>query len=70
MVKKNDFKNPEAEEVTEEPKNINTANIFQLVEVPTQMGIAIQTPSGELLNQEQLLVQLANDIQDIKQAVA
>jgi hypothetical protein len=67
---KDDFKNPEKAEEVEEPEEVKTPSIFQLVEVPTQMGVSIQTPNGEFFDTNQLLVQLANDIQDIKQAVA
>lgn len=39
---------------------------YQLVEVPTQMGIAIKSPEGEIMNEAQLLVTIANDIAEIK----
>jgi len=42
---------------------------FQLVEVPTQMGIAVQTPEGETVSQEQLLVRIANDLAQVKKGI-
>ena len=42
---------------------------YQLVEVPTEMGLAIKTPSGENISQPQLLVEIANKLDDISNAV-
>lgn len=53
------------EEKIEEKKDT-----YELVQVPTGQALAIQTPSGEVLNQEQALVEVLNIIKDIKKAVA
>jgi len=42
---------------------------FKLVEVPTQMGWAIETPEGEKISVEQLLVKIANELREIKQGI-
>jgi len=43
---------------------------FELVEVPTQYGLAIQTPEGKILSTEQAIVQILNDVKIIKDSVA
>lgn len=42
---------------------------YQLVEVPTQMGIAFQSPSGEILTMEQAIIELLNKVDEIKKAI-
>jgi hypothetical protein len=37
-------------------------NEYELVEVPTQMGIAIKNPQGELLTTEQAIVEILNRV--------
>lgn len=54
----------EQKEKKEEVKN------FELVEVPTQYGLAIQTPEGKILSTEQAIVQILNEVREIKNAVA
>lgn len=39
---------------------------FELVEVPTQMGLAFKTPEGETMSELELLVWIANQLNDIK----
>ena len=41
---------------------------YTLVEVPTQMGLAFQTPDEKILSQEQLLVEIANKVNKIEKA--
>jgi hypothetical protein len=43
--------------------------LFELVEVPTQLGLAIKTPEGETLSQVELMVQIANELREIKKAL-
>lgn len=43
---------------------------YELVEVPTQYGLAIQTPEGKILSTEQAIVQILNEVREIKEAVA
>ncbi len=43
--------------------------VYEVVEVPTQMGIAIKTPEGEMVSELQLLVRLANELSEVKKAV-
>jgi len=42
---------------------------FELVEVPTEYGIAIQTPEGEQISANQLLVRMANNIEELRKNV-
>lgn len=49
-------------EKTEEKK-------FELVEVPTQHTIAVRTPEGEILTVEQLLVNMMNELKEIKKLI-
>lgn len=42
---------------------------FSLVEVPTDYGIAIQTPEGEQISANQLLVRMANDLKELRKNV-
>lgn len=43
---------------------------YELVEVPTQMGLAISTPQGEGLSTEQAIVEILNKLDRIEKAVA
>lgn len=47
-----------------------TENKFQLVEVPTQMGIAFKTPEGQVMGMEDFLVLIANELREVKKALA
>jgi len=42
---------------------------FQLVQVPTEFGLAIQTPEGEKISQMELLVQMANTLDELKKSL-
>lgn len=55
----------EEEKQTEEPKE-KVKKGYSLIEVPTQMGLAIQTPSGKNVSGDELMVIIANDIREIK----
>ena len=39
---------------------------YEVVKVPTEHRIAIQTPEGELINEAQLLVKMANELEEIR----
>jgi len=56
-------------EETEEEKPKKKKKEFELIQVPTQHTIAVQTPEGEIISTEQLLVQIANDLVEIKKGV-
>lgn len=43
---------------------------YQLKEVPTQMGIAIETPEGEIWDFNRAVVELLNKVDKIEKAVA
>ena len=42
---------------------------YQLVEIPTQTGIAFQNPKGEILSMEQAMVEMLNLLSDIKKTL-
>lgn len=42
---------------------------YEVVQVPTEHRIAIQTPEGNLINEAQLLVKIANDIDELRKGV-
>lgn len=51
-----------AEEKTEEKE-------FELVEVPTEYGWAIQTPEGDQISANQLLVRMANNLEELRKNI-
>ena len=42
---------------------------YEVVQVPTEHKIAIQTPEGELINEAQLLVKMANDLDELRKGM-
>ena len=42
---------------------------FQLVEVPTQLGLAIKTPEGDHISTEQATVLLLNEVIELKNLI-
>ena len=44
-------------------------NQFELVEVPTGKALAFKTPENEVLSTEELLVRIANDLEEVKRAL-
>jgi len=38
---------------------------YELVEVPTQMGLGIRTPEGKVISDSQLLVEIANKLSEV-----
>lgn len=51
----------------EEEKKDNKEGSFKLVEVPTQHTLAVQTPKGEYVSTEYLIVEMANSLEEIKE---
>ena len=49
-----------AEEKKQEKKE------FQLVQVPTEFGLAFQTPDGKNITESELLVYIANTLEELK----
>ena len=43
---------------------------YVLVKVPTGEALAFQTPDGEVVSTEQLLVEIANKLDKVEKAVA
>ena len=56
----------EKEEASEEPKEV--AKSVTLVEVPTQFGLAYQTPDG-VMSQEKYLEWIGNLLLEVKQGL-
>lgn len=42
---------------------------FKLIEVPTQMGLAIQTPKGEVISPDQAMIELLNEMRELKKTI-
>ena len=54
---------------TIQPKQ-NLSGRFELTEIATQTGVAVKDNStGEVLDTLQLLVKIANDVEDIRRAI-
>ena len=60
----------EEEEKKEEKKEDKQEGTYKVVEVTTETGLAISSPEGKVLNQLDLLVEMANDLREVKKAVA
>lgn len=54
---------------TETKEEVKAEPVFELVNVPTQHTIAIQTPSGEVISTEQGIVMLLNEVKEIRKLV-
>ena len=57
---------PEEEKPKTDKKESKEAEV---VEIPTQYGLAFQIENGDVLDQNQFLAKMYNDIQKIKKAV-
>ncbi len=55
--------------MAEEKEKKDEVAEVKLVEVPTQTTLAYQLPDGKVIAKEQLLAQMANDIEKIKKAI-
>ncbi len=53
----------------EKQEEVKKEEAFKLKEVPTQLGLAIETPEGEIISQEELLVFIANEVREIKKLI-
>lgn len=53
-----------------EIKEVKEKKVYELVQVPTGSALAIQTPTGDILNTEQALVEVLNKLDLITKAVA
>ncbi len=62
------FKKQEAKEEIEEEAKPEVKEAV-LTEVPVQMGVAVKLETGEIVDNNELLIRLYNDIQKIKKAV-
>lgn len=54
----------------EEEKPVKVVAKYELVKVPTQYGLGIQTPNGEVMSPDEALVECLNLLREIKKAVA
>ncbi len=52
-------------EKTKEETNVG----YKLIEVPTEMGLAIQTPDEKVVSVNELMVKMANDLLEIKEFI-
>jgi hypothetical protein len=50
---------------TDSTNKESTEKVFELVKVPTQHELMIQTPEEEVITTEQLIVRMANDIREL-----
>ena len=57
-------KEPEQEEVQSSGEKV-----FELVKQPTQYALMVETPEGEMITTDQLLVSIANEIRAIKKGI-
>lgn len=58
-------------ETEEKPEQKAKSETYEVVEVPASFGLAYKNnETEEVLTQEQLLVRIANDVSEIKKAVA
>ena len=55
--------NEEEKKVTKQEKKA------KLVEAPTQYGVFIQLPDGRNLSELELLVEIYNDLQEVKKSI-
>lgn len=55
--------------VDKETKEVKPKEVFEVVEVPTGSALAYKTPEGEIIPMEQLLVNIANELREVLNAV-
>lgn len=53
----------------EEENTNDKEGSFKLVEVPTQHTLAVQTPKGEYVSTEYLIVDIANSLAEINKVI-
>ena len=44
--------------------------VFELVNVPTQHTLAVQTPEGEIISTDQAVVEVLNTVKRLEKAIA
>jgi len=54
----------------EKKKELKQYKQYELIEVPTQYGLAISRPAGEAMTTEQAIVEILNKLERIEKAVA
>ncbi len=54
----------------EEKKEDKQEGTYKVVEITTETGLAISSPEGKVINQLDLLVEIANNVNKIKEATA
>lgn len=57
------------EETTEEVTEEKPKDEYVLVEVPTGSALAVQKPDGNVISNEQAVVEILNIVKDIKKAI-
>lgn len=58
-----------AEKKVEKVEEAKPKELFELVEVPTGSALAFKTPEGNIITGEQMLVQIANELMEIKKGL-
>lgn len=53
----------------EKEKTEKESENYELVQVPTGSALAIQKPNGEVISQEQAIVEILNLVKDIAKAI-
>lgn len=56
--------------MVEEKKEAKEKEQYQVVKIPTEYGLSIQTPDGEILTSELAIVEILNKLDKIEKAVA
>lgn len=55
--------------MNEEKTSNNAGKVFELVEVPTQHEVMIQTPEGTLIDVQTGIVMLLNEMKEVKNLI-
>lgn len=55
--------------MVEEEEQKKEEKEFKLVEVPTETGLAIETPEGKIISESQLLVLIVNRLVKLEKAL-
>ena len=58
------------DEKKEEKKEDKQEGTYKVVEITTETGLAISSPEGKVINQLDLLVEIANNICKIKEDIS
>ena len=52
-----------------EEKESTKEESYKVVQIPTEHRLAIETPEGEVINDLDLLVKIANDLEVVKKSI-